>query len=129
MNYEKLQNKLNKLSFDLKSEEIKLNNFIEKTFLSNDPNSYQLFNLIQKNNKHYFLMKKKYKNLIQNYSIAYLELSDWYVGEDLSYQDYCKIFNKNKTYLDSKKDIQELYSLFLFYSMFSLYFNHNSSLI
>lgn len=123
MNYEKLQNKLNKLSIDLKSEEIKLNNFIEKTFLSNDPNSYQLFNLIQKNNKHYFLMKKKYKNLIQNYSIAYLELSDWYVGEDLSYQDYCKIFNKNKTYLDSKKDIQELYSLFLFYSMFSLYFN------
>ena len=123
MNYEKLQNKLNKLSIDLKSEEIKLNNFIENSFLSNDINSYQLFNLIQENNKHYLLMKKKYKNLIQNYSIAYLELSDWYIGEDLSYQDYCKIFNKNKTYLDSKKDIQELYSLFLFYSMFSLYFN------
>ena len=123
MNYNNLQNKLNNLSNDLKLEEIKLNNFIEKTFLSNDPNSYQLFNLIQENNKHYFLMKKKYKDLIQNYSISYLELSDWYVGEDLSYQDYCKIFNKNKTYLDSKKDIQELYSLFLFYSMFSLYFN------
>ena len=44
-------------------------------------------------------------------------------NSNLSYQDYCKIFNKNKTYLDSKKDIQELYSLFLFYSMFSLYFN------
>tara|TARA_B100001094_G_C18122001_1_gene767388 strand:- start:725 stop:1096 length:372 start_codon:yes stop_codon:yes gene_type:complete len=123
MNYEKLQNKLNKLSNDLKSEEIKLNNSIEKTFLSNDPNSYQLLNLIQENNKHYLLMKKKYKTLIQQFSIPYLELSDWYVGEDLSYQDYCKIFNKNKTYLDSKKDIQELYSLFLFYSMFSLYFN------
>ena len=38
MNYEKLQNKLNKLSIDLKSEEIKLNNFIEKSFLSNDTN-------------------------------------------------------------------------------------------
>ena len=123
MNYNNLQNKLNNLSNDLKLEEIKLNNFIEKTFLSNDPNSYQLFNLIQENNKHYFLMKKKYKDLSQNYSISYFELSYWYVGEDLSYQDYCKIFNKNKTYLDSKKDIQELYSLFLFYSMFSLYFN------
>ena len=112
-----LENKLKNISNDLKKEDKKLNHLINKSFLNDD--SYQYYDLIDNDQKHYLLMKKNYKNLIHQFSIPYLEMSDWYIGEDLSYYEYCKIFYP--TYLDSKKDIQELYSLFLFYSILSLY--------
>ena len=112
-----LENKLKNISNDLKKEDKKLNKLIKYSFLNDD--SYQYYDLIDNDQKHYLLMKKNYKNLIHQFSIPYLEMSDWYIGEDLSYHEYCKIFYP--TYLDSKKDIQELYSLFLFYSILSLY--------
>ena len=66
-------------------------------------------------------MNKKYKQWISQYSKEYIEMSDWYYGEELPYDIYCrdfKIFDGKSTYLDSPKDINELYSLFIFFSMF-----------
>ena len=43
---------------------------------------------------HYNMMNERYKNLISGYSFAYLEMSDFYYGEELPYDIYCKEFNK-----------------------------------
>ena len=72
----------------------------------------------------------QYKELISNYSKAYLELSDFYYGPELPYDIYCKEFKKKNirifdlkgTYLESKKDIIELYKLFIFYGFFEQFF-------
>lgn len=121
--------KLTNIRKNLNDEEFKLNNLTKKIYL-NDITNVSVDSLEDDDQKHYLLMKKKYLTLINRFSISYLEMSDWYIGEDLSYQEYCKIFDKNisdnSTYLDSKKDVQELYSLFLFYSMFSLHLNNTS---
>ena len=55
----------------------------------------------------------EYKKLISNYSQAYLELCDFYVGPELP----------RETYLDSKKDIVELYTLFILGAIFEPYIN------
>ena len=78
---------------------------------------------------HYDMMNERYKNLISGYSLAYLEMSDFYYGEELPYDVYCKEFKKKNlrlfdlkgTYLESKKDIIELYKLFIFYGFFESY--------
>ena len=59
-----------------------------------------------------------------------LELSDFYYGPELPYDIYCKEFKKKNirifdlkgTYLESKKDIIELYKLFIFYGLFEQFF-------
>ena len=79
---------------------------------------------------HYDMMNERYKNLISGYSLAYLEMSDFYYGEELPYDVYCKEFKKKNlrlfdlkgTYLESKKDIIELYKLFIFYGLFEQFF-------
>jgi len=81
-------------------------------------------------NLHYNMMNERYKNLISGYSEAYLEMSDFYYGEELPYDIYCKEFKKKNlrlfdlkgTYLESKKDIIELYKLFIFYGFFEQFF-------
>ena len=129
MDLDAMERKLTNVRKNLNDEEVKLTNLTQKIYL-NDITNVSIDSLEDDNQKHYLLMKKKYLTLINRFSISYLEMSDWYIGEDLSYQEYCKIFDKNisdnPTYLDSKKDVQELYSLFLFYSMFSLHLNNTS---
>ena len=129
MDLDAMERKLTNVRKNLNDEEVKLTNLTQKIYL-NDITNVSIDSLEDDNQKHYLLMKKKYLNLINQFSISYLEMSDWYIGEDLSYQEYCKIFDQNiyenSTYLDSKKDVQELYSLFLFYSMFSLHLNNTS---
>jgi len=78
---------------------------------------------------HYDMMNERYKNLISGYSLAYLEMSDFYYGEELPYDVYCKEFKKKNlrlfdlkgTYLESKKDLNELYKLFIFYGFLESY--------
>ena len=58
-------------------------------------------------------------------------MSDFYYGEELPYDIYCKEFKKKNlrlfdlkgTYLDSKKDIIELYIMFAFYAFAEPYIN------
>jgi len=78
---------------------------------------------------HYDMMNERYKNLISGYSLAYLEMSDFYYGEELPYDVYCKEFKRKNlrlfdlkgTYLESKKDLAELYKLFIFYGFLEYY--------
>ena len=69
-------------------------------------------------------MNDKYKKWISQYSKEYIEMSEWYYGPELPYDIYCKEFKKKNlrlfdlkgTYLESRKDIIELYKLFILYS-------------
>jgi len=79
--------------------------------------------IIQINREHFLNLPKyekiyqqkneEYKELISQFSQAYLELCDFYVGPELP----------RETYLDSKKDIVELFTLFILFSLWEPYIN------
>tara|TARA_B100000676_G_scaffold16154_1_gene14485 strand:- start:262 stop:558 length:297 start_codon:yes stop_codon:yes gene_type:complete len=94
MNIDELEKKLNKISCEL-----------EKLDKYNDINDKELSEY-DKNNK-------IYKNWISKYSKSYIEMSEFYVGEELPREHY----------LQSKKDVIELYKLFLYYGMMEHYLN------
>ena len=73
---------------------------------------------------HYLLMRDRYKKYISSYSKEYVEMSEVYVGPELTRDKYQKLFRP--TYLDSKEDIQELYKLFIFYMLLESSFGHFS---
>jgi len=118
MNIDALEKKLNSIHQKLKedpsiktiSENILLNDLdieseieTENIFYSELPNHEKIYQ--QKN--------KEYKQLISNFSGSYLELSDFYVGNSLPREHY----------LQSKKDVQELYLMFAFYAVAEPYIN------
>ena len=71
----------------------------------------------------YIIANKKYKKWINSYSKEYIEMSEWYCGEELPYSVYCKEFRKDYgTYLDSPEDVKELYKLFMYYGMLEYFF-------
>ncbi len=63
--------------------------------------------------RYYQIENDKYKKLISQFSQAYLDICDFYVGDELP----------RETYLDSKKDICELYLLFIFFAFAEPYIN------
>ena len=66
--------------------------------------------------KYELIYQKKnddYKELISQFSKAYLELCEFYVGPELP----------RETYLDSKKNMMELIILFIFFAMWEPYIN------
>ena len=95
MNIEELEKKLNKISCES-------NNLDEKYKGMNDKELSEY----DKNNK-------IYKDWISKYSKPYIEMSEFYVGEELPREHY----------LQSKKDVIELYKLFLYYGMMEHYLN------
>ena len=102
MNIEELEKKLNKIEKNLNENNI--NSLIENININTSNLQHELY---------YQSENKKYKELISNFSKAYLEISDFYVGKDLP----------RKTYLDSKKDAYELIQLFLIGAIFEPYIN------
>ena len=73
--------------------------------------------------KHEQLYQKRndeYKDLIQQFPLAYLELTEFYVGPELPREHY----------LQSKKDVVELYTLFALFAIAEPYINayHNKFL-
>ena len=74
----------------------------------------QYYNSLPQYEKDYQIINDKYKKLISQFSFEYLELSDFYFGPELPREHY----------LQSKKDIIELYKLFLFYGMMEPYLNY-----
>jgi len=68
--------------------------------------------------REYRIYNDRYKELISHYSLAYLELSEWYVGEYLPYHIFIKEIKGSGTFLDSKEDVKELYKLFIFMFLF-----------
>ena len=83
-----------------------------------------LKNKIKTEKYDYYNVNKAYKKYISQYSQAYIELSEYYYGPELPYHIYVKEFKKNNlegTYLDTPKDVKELYKLFIFYGFLELY--------
>ena len=78
-----------------------------------------IYDLLSDDERDYYKINEAYKKYISQYSKEYIELSEYYYGPELPYSIYCREFKKyNGTYLDSSKDINELYALFLFFAMY-----------
>tara|TARA_Y100001936_G_scaffold232303_1_gene257105 strand:- start:2481 stop:2870 length:390 start_codon:yes stop_codon:yes gene_type:complete len=122
--FDKLENKLLNISNNLKKCDENLKKTAENIFYKDETNSSQeTLKDIVGEDFGYIIANKKYKQWISSYSKEYIELSEWYYGEELPYTIYCKEFQKNKgTYLDSPEDVKELYKLFFFYGMLELFF-------
>lgn len=119
MNLQSLENKLNniqkKLSNDqsLKniSENIKNNQFSDT--ITEYEAKQEYYSYLPPHEKLYQQKNDDYKKLIQQFSLQYLELSDFYVGPELPKEHY----------LQSKKDVVELYIMFAFYAFAEPYIN------
>lgn len=116
---DKLEGKLLNASKNLKKYDEELKKTTEKIYRNDKSNvSIESLQSILGDDAGYIIANKKYKQWIHSYSKEYIEMSEWYYGEDLPYSVYCKEFRKDKgTYLDSPEDVKELYKLFMYYGM------------
>ena len=118
MDLNKLESKLLNISKQLekdKSLEL-LTQKIESKNLDQDDKiniRQNYYSTLPKYEKLYQIQNNQYKDLIQQFSIQYLELSDFYVGPELPREHY----------LQSKKDVIELYMLFGFFAVWEPYIN------
>jgi len=118
---EEMEKKLNNIDSMLKNDDSTkiINNILKnENFekLDEEKKFYvknEYYNNFSENEKEYQKKNDKYKEWISNYSKEYIEMSEYYVGEELPREHY----------LQSKKDIIELYKLFLFYGMMEPYLN------
>ena len=121
MNIKELETKLNNINKKLKNNDhdeilknIKQNenfenlNMDEKIQIDNE-----YYKKLSYHEKLYQQKNEEYKKLISKFSNTYLEICDFYVGPELP----------RKTFLDSKKDIEELFSLFILGALFEPYIN------
>ena len=125
-NFDSLKNKLESISDESKT--------CDKTFKETVGNissqdeskeSYDiLYDTMSKDEKEYHQMNEKYKEYISRFSDAYIQMSEFYVGPELPYDVYKKHFKKEDTYLDSKKGLEEMYALFIFYMMIEASMNN-----
>jgi hypothetical protein len=111
MNLDDLEKKLNSFSEELKKDPIKE---ITGNLLKQDLNYEQRIDVENihyanesKHEKLYQQKNREYKHLISNFSEAYLEMSDFYVGPELPREHY----------LQSKEDVKKLYLMFAFYAL------------
>tara|TARA_B100000401_G_scaffold432633_1_gene370214 strand:- start:507 stop:896 length:390 start_codon:yes stop_codon:yes gene_type:complete len=121
---DKLEGKLLNASKNLKKYDEELKKTTEKIYRNDKSNeSIESLQSILGDDAGYIIANKKYKQWIHSYSKEYIEMSEWYYGEDLPYSVYCKEFRKDKgTYLDSPEDVKELYKLFMYYGMLEYFF-------
>ncbi len=118
MNLDELEKRLNSCNKSLKNDTSIQD--ISKDLLENDLDEMNLndkeniknmyYETYSEGERKYQIMNDKYKKWISQYSKAYIEMSEFYVGEELPR-------NHESTYLDSGKDVKDLYSLFGIYAM------------
>ena len=102
MNLEELSNKLEKIEDSLKNDksyETLLKNL--KDFDPRVKNEY--YNSLDSFERDYQKRNDEYKLLVKQFSQAYLDFCEWYVGPELP----------RETFLDDKDSINSLYFLFL----------------
>ena len=126
-----LSEKLDSIDSTLKQEKNSFKDLVKKISEKDETNQSKetLYSLLDKDEKHYYLINQEYKELVSRFSLAYVEISEWYCGREIPIDIYNKIYKKsylNKkmnygTYLDSKKDVKELYKLFAFMLLFESY--------
>ena len=122
MNLDELDRKLNKISNESKKLDKDYIKMIDNIALNDNTNrSYEYF---PEKDKEYLMINNLYKKYISQYSKSYIEMSEYYYGEDLPYEIYCREFKKDRpsTYLDSPEDVIELYKLFIYYGMLESFF-------
>lgn len=106
-----IENKLKNDNLDIICDNIINNDKIEDYDKIDSIN--HKFSKLSQYEKLYQQKNNEYKKLISNYSQAYLDICDFYVGPELP----------RETYLDSKKDIKELFTLFILGAIFEPYIN------
>jgi len=113
MNIEELSDKLTKIHSDLKDESLKYNETIKNLSNCNFDNPIdekniknEYYSTLDPSEREYQKKNDEYIKLISQFSYAYLEMSDFYVGPELPRE-------QGKTYLDSKEEINTLYFLFM----------------
>ena len=123
-NLDDLESKLNSASKELKKCDENLKKCTENIYYKDETNeSVNTLKDILGEESEYIIANKKYKKWINSYSKEYIEMSEWYYGEELPYSVYCKEFKKNEgTYLDSPEDVKELYKLFMYYGLREYFF-------
>lgn len=122
-NIEEIEKKLNKCQNELHNQEDKLKEIILNSLEKDETNqNIDLINdIMTEDEKQYYKVNQAYKKYISQYSKEYIEMSEYYYGPELPYDVYCREFKKyddKGTYLDSGKDIKELYALFIFFAMY-----------
>jgi len=109
MDIDALSDKISKIQSSLKEETLSYNETV-KNLYENDPDNIDLkqeyYQTLDEREKIYQLKNDEYKALISKYSLAYLEMSSFYVGPNLPREHV-------KTFLDSKQDMNTLYFIFL----------------
>lgn len=123
-NFDDLESKLNDASDCLKKCDKDLKQTAENIYYKDETNeSVNTLKDILGEESGYIIANKKYKEWINSYSKEYIEMSEWYYGEELPYSVYCKDFKKSEgTYLDTPEDVKELYKLFMYYGILEYYF-------
>ena len=125
-NFDSLQNKLESISDESKTcDETFKETVVNISSQDESKESYDiLYDTMSKDEKEYHQMNEKYKEYISRFSDAYIQMSEFYVGPELPYDVYKKHFKKEDTYLDSKKGVDEMYALFIFYMMIEASMNN-----
>lgn len=114
MNIDRLMRKMEKIQTTL-GDDTRLVEISKK--LSNQSDDLRMkedyYSYLSSHERCYQRENDKYKRLISQFSQAYLDICDFYVGPELP----------RETYLDSKQDICELYLLFIFFAFAEPYLN------
>ena len=123
MDLDDLEKRFTNIKKELKKEDENLKELVQEISQKDETKqSYDvLYEIFTDEGRDYHRMNEAYKRYISQYSKEYIEMSEWYYGPELPYEIYCKEFkkvNKNTTYLDTPKDINELYFLFIFFAMY-----------
>jgi len=106
MDINKLSEKLDTIDNSLKND--KSYETLLKYLKDYDPRvKNEYYNSLDSFERDYQKRNDEYKNLVEGFSQAYLDLCEWYVGPEL----------QRETFLDDKDSINSLYFLFLM-SMF-----------
>ena len=118
MNLDKLERSLNNCNDKLKDINYDYNDLVKRLSESDPRAKEYYYHTLDPLEREYRIYNDRYKDLISRYSLTYLEMSEWYVGEFLPYNIFLKEIKGIHTYLDSKQDVKELYKLFTFMFLF-----------
>ena len=100
-----LQNKLTKENDNLKNLSKNMNDKNIDDLILEDKIKQNYYSFLSSSEKNYEKRNDEYKKLISNYSQAYLDICDFYVGPALP----------KETYLDDKHNINILYFMFIIF--------------
>ena len=118
MNLDKLERSLNNSENILKNINTDYNELVKRLSKKDPRVKEYYYDTLDPLEREYMIYNDRYKDLISQYSLSYLEMSEWYVGEYLPYNIFLKEIKGIHTYLDSKEDVKELYKLFIFMFLF-----------